>query len=157
MFNVIGHSLSQIQLIHRINWCWRNVHSQNSWKQFMTSESIYTFRWWITYSRRAQIALLPFWALFWVKNPFCNRDFLKVPFLSIKIHLFALFFAASWPFSSTKFSSRPHLAWYFHEILIVNSHFVNFLALRANYQSGPTQVYLVDYNKHAQGWHGYIT
>ena len=42
-------------------------------------------------ARRAQIALLPFWALFWVKNPFCNRDFLKVPFLSQKIHLFALF------------------------------------------------------------------
>ncbi len=24
--------------------------------------------------RRARMALLPFWALFWAKNPFCNRD-----------------------------------------------------------------------------------
>ncbi len=47
--------------------------------------------WPCTYSRRARIALLPFWALFCVKNPFYNRDFLKVPFLSQKIHLFALF------------------------------------------------------------------
>ncbi len=33
----------------------------------------------------AQIALLPSWALFWVKNPFCNKDFWKIPFSRQKI------------------------------------------------------------------------
>ena len=42
-------------------------------------------------SNKSWIALFTFWALFWAKNPFCNRDFLNIPFLLQKIYLYALF------------------------------------------------------------------
>ncbi len=44
-----------------------------------------------TFTGRGRIALLPFWALFWVKNPFCNRDFWNSPFSMQEIPLSALF------------------------------------------------------------------
>ena len=77
-------------------------------------------------ARRARIALLPFWALFWAKNPFCNRDILNIPFLLQKIYLFALFWGImallykkiSILFTFTmifywKFSSRLAILWIF--------------------------------------------
>ena len=50
----------------------------------------------ISVSGRPRIALLPFWALFWAINPFCNRDFLKSPFFMLKLPISALF----WRFSA---------------------------------------------------------
>ena len=93
---------------------------------FMSSKRIWVEAPWYKHARRARIALLPFWAVFWVKNPFCNGDILKVPFLSQKIHLFALFWGViahlfnklSIPFTfimifSWKFSSMIAILWIF--------------------------------------------
>ena len=104
-------------------------------------------QWSNMFARRARIALLPFWALFWVKNPFCNRDFLKVPFLSQKIHLCALFWGIiallfnklSVPFTITmifcwKFSSIIAILWLFRRSAPI-------LLLTWHYQLGPAQFY----------------
>ncbi len=79
------HQMSQtLTLFHSlyVNWCQSVVSTDKMLVLYPRHDA-----------RRARIALLPFWALFWVKTPFCNRDFLKVPFLSQKIHICALFWA----------------------------------------------------------------
>ena len=65
-----------------------------------------------TYTGRGRIALLPFWALFWVRNPFCNRDFWKALFPCTK-YQFLPCFEASWPFYWTICQFHAHLSWDF--------------------------------------------
>ncbi len=87
-------------------------------------------------SGRGRKALLPFWALFWVKNPFCNRDFWKSPFSMQEMPVLPCF-EASWPFNWTIYQFHTHLSWDFCQKSYQQSVFCEIFGATRQFSNSP--------------------